>query len=133
MSIRHATIKDLLKIPYHSIDRFKRNKDSVYCKANNKKCDAMVYGSLLMGLQEFGLWPRQSPDTINISVQELALQLYSLKVFAYPSNSNGYGTYQHHGCDQKVAFTGKIASSLSSIPNPVLEPQRRYMWIQGKK
>ena len=133
MSIRHASIKDLLKVPYDSVDRFEWNKDSVCCKANNKQCDAMVYGSPLIGLREFGLSLRQPPCTIKISVQELALQFSSLKVFAYPSNSNGYSTYQHHGCGQKVALTGKIASLLSSIPDPVLEPQRRYMWIQGKK
>lgn len=120
MSIRHDTIKDLLKLPYDCVDRFEKNKNSFICFANKKKCDSMMYGSLLIGLRELGLWPRQSPDTINISVKDLASQLSSLEILQF---SDRFSHDDRHNCARTIALADKIASLLSSIPDPVLQSQ----------
>ena len=112
LGIRHATIEALLKLPYDYVDLFHRNKESV-CRQKyyTQECDALAYGSLLKRLQELGLSPRKSPDTINISVQDLASQLDSLRVFVYPARNNT----SHHHCGLR-SLKDKIASTLSSIP-----------------
>ena len=89
----------------------------------------MVYGSFLRGLQEFDLWPRKSADTTKISVHELALQLQSLGIYVYPTNDFS----DHFNCNLVNGFRDQIASTLSSIPNPVLASHRRHMRIQARK
>lgn len=84
---------------------------------------------LLRGLQEFDLWPRKSADTIKISVHELALQLQSLGIYVYPTNDFS----DHFNCNLVNRFRDQIASTLSSIPNPVLASHRRHMRIQARK
>lgn len=80
----------------------------------------MVYGSLLRGLQEFDLWPRKPADTIKISVHELASQLQSLGIYVYPTNDFS----AHFNRNLVFGFRDQIASTLSSIPNPVLASHR---------
>lgn len=130
MSIRHDTIDELLKLPYEYIDLFDRSMDSVCVQVYfSRECDAMVYGSLLRGLQEFDLWPRKSADTIKISVDALALQLQSLGIFVYPADDFS----DHFSCNLVNSLRDRVASTLSSIPNPVLTSHRRHMQIQARK
>lgn len=101
--------------------------DSVCSQAFfRKECDAIVYGSLLRGLQELDLWPRKPADTIKISVNELASQLQSLYNYVYPRSG-------HDSCNLAFRLRDQIASTLSSVPNPVLASHRRHMRIQARK
>lgn len=128
MSIRQATINDFLKLVYDCFDLFLRENKSVCCQTNyTKECDAITCGSLVIGLHAIGLWPQKSADTINISVRDLASKLGSLRILKYYDRN-----YEHNHCGL-VRLSGKIASTLSSIPDPVLESHRRHMRIQGMK
>ena len=128
MTIRQTTIKDLLKVAYDLFDIFFKGSKSVCCQTNNnKKCDAIVCGSLVIGLHAIGLWPHKSADTINISVRDLASKLNSLKIWNFPT-SIGY----HRQCSLRGS-RDQIASVLSSIPDPVLESHRLHVRIQGMK
>lgn len=136
MSIRHDTIQGLLKVPYDYVSRFERDKDNRICKSKLKQCDAIVYGSLLIGLQHFGLWPRQSPDTIHISVQDLASQLISIEIFPYRTHDRTHDSYHYDRLESRhdrCIVPMEIASLLSALPDPVLESQRRYIGIQDRK
>ena len=136
LSIRLATIGNLLTMIYDYVDSFANNKKTV-CrqKPYADQCDTLVYGSILRGLHALDLWPRRSFDTINISLQGLVTQLQSLKIFTYPGDRDAYG-YQrsnsHHSCDWQEK-NNVIAVTLSSMPNPVLESHHRHMQIQREK
>lgn len=140
MSIRQDTIKELLKVTYGYLELFLSDDKNV-CRQSrsSKECDAITCGSVVIGLNAVGLWPQKSPETINTSVQDLASQLNSLKSWRY------YGTNDnHYHCglnsdlfqsdySPSASLKGLIASTLSSIPSPVLESHRRHMRIQAMK
>lgn len=125
MTIRSTTIKGLLKVAYDHFDMFLMGDEGVSC--HSEECAATVCGSLVIGLHAISLWPQKSADTINISVQDLASKLDSLRIWKHPEN-RGY----HYECGE-LGLSGQIASMLSSIPDPVLESHRRHMRIQGMK
>lgn len=127
MIIRLITIKGLLKVAYDHFDIFLMGDKSVCCHTvNSKECDAIVCGSLVIGLHAIGLWPQKSADTINISARDLASKLDSLRIWKYP-------TLKYHYRCSELGLRDQIASMLSSISNPVLESHRRHMQIQGMK
>lgn len=64
-----------------------------------------------------------------ISVHELAVQLQSLGIYVYPTHDFS----DHFNCNLVNRFRDQIASTLSSIPNPVLASHRRHMRIQARK
>lgn len=127
MRIRRATIKNLLEMTYHYFDLFFRDGVSVCCQPNsNRACDALRCGSLVIGLRELGLWPQKSFDTINLSIQDLASKLASLVIWTYPANSFA----NHYNCGS-AGFSDRIAATLRSIPDPVLEIHRQHMRSQS--
>lgn len=129
IAIREDTIKGLLKLTYDYLDLFLGGNEGVCCQSSSKKaCDALKCGSLVIGLDELGLWPQKSPDTIELSVQGLASKLNSLVIWKYPANN----CTDHYNCGS-VALFDQIASILSSIPDPVLESHRRHMRAQRMK
>ncbi|MCJ1368297.1 hypothetical protein MMC16_007439 [Acarospora aff. strigata] len=131
LDIRQATVKALLNVLYDYVDRFESNKETI-CRENSKECDALVYGSLLRGLQEADLWPRKSSKTVHISVQELASKLNSLNIFIYPQDRRRHSSSSHYNCNW-AERKDLVANTLSSIPDPVLESHSRHMQIQSKK
>ena len=68
LSVRQATNDKLLDIPYVHVDRYE-NINYTTCRPddNQKACDALVYDSLIRGLQVAGLWPRKEPEEIHVS------------------------------------------------------------------
>lgn len=128
MTIRQATIKELLKVTYDYFDKSLRY-DAVSYGQPNKECGAIMCGSLLKGLNAIGLWPQKSSDDINISVQDLASQLKSLRVWTNPEIRNNNCYYDWN----LVKFNNEIEDVLSSMPKPVLESHRRHMRIQAMK
>lgn len=148
MIIRQETIKDLLKVTYDYFDPFFRDGASVCCHSNsnndyidlffgegasvccqpnsNEACDALMCGSLIIGLQELGLWPQKSFDTIDLSIQDLASKLESLVIWDNPANNFA----NHYNCGS-AGFSDQIAATLHSIPDPVLEIHREHMRSQG--
>lgn len=127
MRIRRATIKDLLKVTYDYFDLLFREGASVCCQPNsNIACDALMCGSLIIGLQRLGLWPQKSFDTIGLSIQDLSSKLDSLMIWTYPANNFA----NHYNCGS-TGLDDRINATLHSIPDPVLEIHRRHMRSQG--
>jgi hypothetical protein len=60
---------------------------SVGVGENKKKCDAMVYGSLLMSLESLKLRPRKCSIEINMSVNELSAKLNLVQTLQFSSGS----------------------------------------------
>lgn len=113
------------------MDRFllsDENKSVCYRPNSNKECDAITCGSHVLDLNSIGLWPQKSPDKINISVQDLATKLGSLKIWTYPALRNT----DHYNCGL-VGFKDQRINVLSSMPSPVLESHRRHLRIQAMK
>lgn len=127
MTVRRATIKNLLEVTYDYFDLFFRDGVSVCSQSNaSKACDALMCGSLVIGLRELGLWPQKSFDAIGLSIQDLASKLDSLVIWTYPANSFA----NHYNCGS-AGFSDRIAAALRSIPDPVLEIHREHMRSQG--
>lgn len=69
--------------------------DNVVCKAGvhhntRRKCDALVLGSLIKGLQSLKIWPVPvSPNDVHKSVKDVTKELRSLDCFALDDN-HGY-------------------------------------------
>lgn len=125
--MRH--VKDLLRVTYDFLDLFLNYGFTSCCQPSSQKaCNALMCGSLVIGLQELGLWPQNSPDDINLSVQDLASKLASLVIWTYPANN----CTNHYNCGS-ASLSDRVTSTLQSIPDPVLESHRRHVQAQGMK
>jgi hypothetical protein len=79
-------IERLLKIPYDIIDRYevKPCKGCSVSQASpfeRKTCDTITYGSIALGLQRAGMWPRRQPKDVLLSVEALAKEIKDVKIF----------------------------------------------------
>ena len=134
-AVRQATIDKLLDIPYAHVDRYE-NANDIICrrKSRQKDCDALVYGSLIRGLQIAGLWPRKKPEEIHISIDQLASTLDSLEIFVLPDIDSGYRhdyrTNHNHASCSVHNFKQQVHTALSGIPYPVLDSHYRHMEAQ---
>jgi hypothetical protein len=126
LAIRHDVIDKLLNIYYSRIDSFRLldNINATACSddSQQKKCDAIIYGSLVLGLQRIGLWPRKSADKIHSSINQLDMTLGSLQIFIIEG---------HQDCSPRH-FKKEMAelTNPNEIPDPVLDSHRRHMEAQ---
>jgi hypothetical protein len=135
-SQRLKVVQNLINIPYKLVDKFESTR-STLCRQNSYKveCDAMIYGSLVRGLQVALLWPRKKPQDITRSVRELVSDLRLISIFKYPlgeHDHNGHLTEPHENC-AVANFNEEIQSVLKSIPSPVSESHRTHMLSVSKK
>ncbi|KAN0096845.1 hypothetical protein V8E51_015650 [Hyaloscypha variabilis] len=125
LAIRDKTIVELLNIPYSKIDTYEATNGSVCARSFNgttaiSACDAIIYGSLTLGLQKLGLWPRKNIEDIHLSVQELADAVSSIQIHCS----------SHHGVCRPGNIAEEVKGLLEEVPGPVLESHRRHMAAQ---
>ncbi|KAL7269957.1 hypothetical protein RUND412_007345 [Rhizina undulata] len=133
LAVRLATIDKLLDIPYVRIDRYENTKNTI-CQQryNQKACDALVYGSLIRGLQIAGFWPRKKPEETHVSIDQLASTLDGLEIFVMP-RIHQYDYYEvgseHNSCSVHN-FKQQVSGALSDIQYPVVGLHYRHMEAQ---
>jgi hypothetical protein len=98
------------------------------CRYSRPGCDAIIYGSLLRGLDLHDLYPEIKPEDVHLSVTSLAEIISKLEIFPYYSAKGGV----HDDCSMSD-FSSGTASVLSNIGSPVLESHLRHMAEQSKK
>lgn len=100
-------------------------------RASGEACDALVYGSLVLGLVSKGLYPRASAEAANVSVDALRDHILSIKIKHYPTESPRYGSVpQHEHCGGKD-FSEKVAKVLADPKSPVLDSHLVHMKAQN--
>jgi len=127
MSRRRTAVENLLEIPRRRYKTYKSNK-SIMCRYSRPGCDAIIYGSLLRGLDIHDLYPEMQPEDVRLSVTTLSEIVSKLKLYPYYSANGGV----HDDCSLSD-FASEAASILSNIGSPVLESHIRHMKEQSKK
>ncbi|PVH77245.1 hypothetical protein DL98DRAFT_591492 [Cadophora sp. DSE1049] len=120
MSIRADTVQGILDLVYVEVEKYSRLNcaDTILCKSGRMSCDAMVYGSLLNGLQQRGLWPAIEASQLILSINEIASMIRELKIYT-PLRTGGRSGPTHFDCS---TFRGWLAMEqlLRDMPTPGL-------------
>jgi len=127
MSLRQTAIENLLDIPRRRIKTYMDNKTTM-CRYSRPGCDAIIYGSLLRGLDLHDLHPDMKPEEVRLSIVALAEIIGKLEIYPYYSAKGGV----HDDCSISD-FASATGSILSNVGNPVLESHIRHMKEQSKK
>lgn len=88
-------------------------------------CDAIVYGSVVLGLQLVKLFPRLRSEDVIMSVKELAISIQEIEVLHLPGTKKSSLSH-HENCGVKD-FRDQVQSILVEPQNPTLELYRRHM------
>jgi len=83
------------------------------------ECDAITYGSLLLGLQRANLWPQKKPEDVQDSVKNLKQKILVLQTLFWTKRG------EHEACGIR-GFKARLVTELSDI-NPTLDYHRRHM------
>jgi hypothetical protein len=59
------------------------------CVYREAACDAIIYGSLRLGLERIELGPNSRAENVRLSVKDFAGKLSTLKVHIYPTTETG--------------------------------------------
>ena len=127
MFYRRKAIENLLEIPRRRYKTYKSNKTTM-CRYSRPGCDAIIYGSILRGLDIHDLHPEMKPEDVLLSITALVEIVSKLKLYPYYSANGGV----HDDCSLSD-FASDAASILSNIGSPVLESHVRHMKEQSKK
>lgn len=132
-------LQALINIPYdlaesyHPPTNFGKSTRTL-CRFQQAECDAVTYGSLLLGLIKIGLWPRKSPEQIFLLDNTLvAYFLSELKILQQPLTKDADGrTYNHDAC-LSVNIKNAVDEVLQQDFNPVLDSHTLHMNTQKKR
>ena len=127
MRIRADTVENILQIVYDEVEKYENldKVDTILCKSGRMSCDAMVYGSLLIGLQQKYLWPEVKASELALSINEIAGMIRELKIHIHPQTGGKSGP-THFNCS---TFRGcpALEKVLKDMPSPVLECHTIHM------
>lgn len=127
---RQFYIKELLNVPYRYVALFAAaTEKKAICRRrySPEACDVLVYGSLLKGLHKIDLWPQNSPESLEISVYDLAAQLLSIQIFIYPKGPRyASGSETHEEC-QLAKMKSEVDALLLTTPKQVMGIYNQYI------
>jgi len=119
---RARLLSQLLEIPYKLLDELKAKPVVEHCVY--RQCRALTYGTLLMELEELKLWPKQTPDTITLTVSELATKLSGLSVETLHS-------LLRHTCMTLTNMKACVDKVMDSDYQPVLASHEEHLRNAG--
>jgi hypothetical protein len=131
---RKAVITRLIDIPYDLLKKYTRQDPETsgtkpnVCSAgrNQDQCDAIIYGSVVLGLLSWGLYPRPVCDDCSISIEQVTHQLKTVKIHALPGKYDN-----HYSCP--TDFCEKVDAVLQSPTDPILASHLAHMDAQNKR
>ncbi|KAK0120416.1 hypothetical protein ONS96_010632 [Cadophora gregata f. sp. sojae] len=93
MAMRASIVQEILDFIYAEVRKYSNiaRVDESLCKSGRMSCDAMVYGDLLIGLQQSGLWSPVEACKILGSVGQLASTIRELKTHSHPQTGGRSG------------------------------------------
>lgn len=130
--IRRETIKKLIKVAVDCVKPCSDGVSTTECVYKEAACDALIYGSLLHGLQFYGLGPNTEPDTYQLSLEDLAAEISALKVHVYPPSQSPYDRRNHSKCFT-TNMKKEVETIMAGIEDPILESHIRHMEVQSAK
>jgi hypothetical protein len=89
----------------------------------------MTYGSLVLGLEDIGLWPQQPVSEISCCIDYLAKKISGLRVYTWYNKDDPLEF--HEGCGA-TSFRGDVSDILGEISNPVLQVHYEHMEAVNK-
>ena len=126
----------MLVTSYSYAERFLSEPDGEpLCRieGNKRECDALAFGSLVLGLRRLELWPQKEGSQILRSVEELANGLLEMSTFTYPTyNRYGHGR-DHDFCQFRQQWHDSIQKILREIPSVLKASHRRHLETQRSK
>ena len=132
LDLCHALIQRYLS-PLHSLSSSAEHQVPV-CRANDRdnaqKCDAMLIGSLLVGLNRNRLWPiPESPYQLSMGANSLVKILTSLVCYESPSD---YYT-SHETCSFTLPLRDDIKKLMGQTKSGMLPSHREHLEEQRQK
>ncbi|KAL2070199.1 hypothetical protein VTL71DRAFT_13225 [Oculimacula yallundae] len=136
MTLQQIATQEIIQLISQAIDLYANSDQVQVCSSNQSSCDALVYGSLLMGLKKIGLLPIMEAFLTDVSLTELLRLLNTITFHPYPmtrTGTNRYtggGGYVFHDAHPQCAtpkFLADVAKLLDNIGSPVLECHTRHM------
>lgn len=117
------------------IRRYDNKTKELVCSSRDafeaEECDAVVYGSLVRGLQRLDLWPMKDPYDIPYNVNTLTNKMRDLHLIKPNSSPNSDAI---HGL---CGFAGPILHYIYAImranQSPVVESDLRHMERQRRE
>ena len=137
LEARQTSIAALFDACHKLVDSY--TTPQLVCRASGpwehtrKECDALVFGSLIKGLKDLGIWPTtHTPGDYHGSVSALIKGLSSLHCYVLEKRS--YSSTLHMGCK----FTEKLELEIERIkidvvPSGVHDSHREHMKQQAEK
>ena len=145
LEARETTIAAIINVCYELINCY--GSDHLLCRAVEdpkygnaffpddvrRECDALVFGSLVLGLRRLGIWPQvRSSNDYHGSVSALVAGLRTMHCFALDERDND--TTEHRVCK----FTLKLQQELDRIEKNILplgvhESHIEHMKEQARK
>lgn len=82
LDIRQKTIDNRLWIPYDRVSKYDNPIETIcHCSYGRaKECDAIIFDSILLGLQMSGLWPEKHATEVKLSVDDIASKLNAIHI-----------------------------------------------------
>jgi hypothetical protein len=136
LAIRLETIRKLLDIPYSLVAKFKNNKHELcqvrWCCPDRPACGALMYESVLRGLEKRKLWPLKDPKQILTNVFGLARNIEEIGngVKLSTRHADIYND-SRHDFYHDLSFKNKVFEVMKSMSSPVSEAHLRHMTLQG--
>lgn len=135
LSHRLRLVEELLKIPYDLLRRYEKTISQSFqglkrfvCSHHTERaeCDALIYGSLTLGLQKLGLFPCKPAHEVEQNVDTLSRNLIHLKIHRL-----GHESYHLQcGLHGLLDFSSLVNQVLDKPFSPVLDSHRVHMEAQ---
>lgn len=131
ITIRTEAFNSILDEIYKYVDKYRAASTRVppiqVCRSSrseNKRCDAMVLGSLTILLLQLGLNIDRSKSTsITCSINTIARKMESTEIYAYEENYSS-----HRDCASfQTSLKSKVAEIVHNLPSPVQESHRIHL------
>lgn len=121
-----------------AVCRYAHNSESDHDKAEEgRKCDTIIYGSLIRGLESMGISPSAvTSSDIRMSVSDMMCELQLIRCYTLGESAMSF--LNHFGC----TFTAKINKELDRIKDHVVplaldvaidKSHRKHMEEQARK
>ncbi|KAK0119385.1 hypothetical protein ONS95_010837 [Cadophora gregata] len=128
-SIRENTLTQLLDIPYQHLQRCTKTSP-----CGDKRCNPLIYGSLLLELGRRGLWPKKTPEEIKDSVTTIADLIRDIEVLyprEHPADLELMSSEEKTHSPCRVNYSNKVCRVMAAMPNPTLDCHLRHMQLRS--
>ncbi|KAH8749071.1 hypothetical protein F5882DRAFT_470734 [Hyaloscypha sp. PMI_1271] len=129
---RRVTIAKLLAITAKCASPFTNDPNALHCPYRNRACDAIMYGSLLRGLEIAKVTPMMNAEEYHNSVETLSQGLSNLVIHVHPPYYGAYVAQDHSNCFT-TDIKKEVEAVMAGIGDPILKHHIRHVEAQRSK